>query len=154
MTAFRNIGAIVGKEWRHYFGSPIAWVALAMWSGLFGLFFDRALVYFIRYSAQVAQQSMQYGGMGGMRLSLNDMFIRPVLQNMAVVALFIAPMLTMRLFAEEKRQGTIELLATSPVSDLQVVVGKGLPLLGLQQMGMSLEEIFLQLTTTDSAEAA
>jgi hypothetical protein len=100
-------------------------------------------------------------------------------------------MLTMRLFAEEKRQGTIELLATSPVSDLQVVMGKflaahprgghdgavivdveaeagrdvraelawavvtkGHSLLGLQQMGMSLEEIFLHLTTTDAAESA
>jgi ABC-2 type transport system permease protein len=50
---------------------------------------------------------------------------------MAVVALFVAPMLTMRLFAEEKRQGTIELLATSPVSDLQIVVGKFLAAAGL-----------------------
>jgi ABC-2 type transport system permease protein len=50
---------------------------------------------------------------------------------MAVVALFVAPMLTMRLFAEEKRQGTIELLATSPLSDLQVVIGKFLAAAGL-----------------------
>ncbi len=50
---------------------------------------------------------------------------------MAVVALFVAPMLTMRLFAEEKRQGTIELLATSPVTDLQVVMGKFLAAAGL-----------------------
>jgi ABC-2 type transport system permease protein len=57
--------------------------------------------------------------------------IRPVLQNMAVVGLFILPMLTMRLFAEEKRHGTIELLATSPISDLQIVLGKFLGALGL-----------------------
>ena len=66
-----------------------------------------------------------------MKLSLNEYLIRPLFHNMAVVALFIAPMLTMRLFAEEKRQGTIELLATSPVSDLQVVMGKFLAAAGL-----------------------
>jgi len=66
-----------------------------------------------------------------MRLSLNEYMIRPLFHNMAVVALFVAPMLTMRLFAEEKRQGTIELLATSPVSDLQVVMGKFLAAAGL-----------------------
>ena len=49
---------------------------------------------------------------------------------MAVVALFVAPMLTMRLFAEEKRQGTMELLATAPITDLQIVLGKFLGALG------------------------
>jgi ABC-2 type transport system permease protein len=122
VTALRNITAILQKEWRHYFGSPIAWVALFVWTMLFGIFFYFAFTLFTEQSMRVAQQSMQYGG--GMKLSLNDYLIRPILQNMAVVALFLAPMLTMRLFAEEKRQGTIELLATSPVSDLQVVLGK------------------------------
>jgi ABC-2 type transport system permease protein len=79
---------------------------------------------------RVAQQGMEMGG-GGMKLSLNEYLIRPLFHNMAVVALFIAPMLTMRLFAEEKRQGTIELLATSPVSDLQIVIGKFLAAAGL-----------------------
>ena len=129
MTALRNIAAIVQKEWRHYFGSPIAWVALFVWTMLFGIFFYFAFTLFIEQSMRVAQQSMEYGG--GMKLSLNDYLIRPVLQNMAVVALFLAPMLTMRLFAEEKRQGTIELLATSPVSDLQVVLGKFFAAAGL-----------------------
>jgi ABC-2 type transport system permease protein len=54
-----------------------------------------------------------------------------VLQNMAVVALFVLPMLTMRLYAEERRQGTIELLATSPITDWQIVIGKFLGALAL-----------------------
>jgi gliding motility-associated transport system permease protein len=130
LTAIRNVAAIVQKEWRHYFGSPIAWVALAMWTLLFGLFFNFGLTYFLEMSARMAQQGMQYGG-GGMKLSLNDHLIRPVIQNMAVVSLFVLPMLTMRLFAEEKRQGTIELLATSPITSLQVVMGKFLAAAGL-----------------------
>jgi len=129
VTALRNVAAIVGKEWRHYFGSPIAWVALAMWTLLFGFFFNFGLSYFLDMSMRTAQQGMEYGG--GMKLSLNDHLIRAVLQNMAVVSLFVLPMLTMRLFAEEKRQGTIELLATSPITSLQVVMGKFLAAAGL-----------------------
>jgi ABC-2 type transport system permease protein len=127
VSAFRNVMAIVEKEWRHYFGSPIAWVALAVWSLLFGIFFKFAFDFFLRQSMMMSQQEMG----GGPKLSMNEYLIRPVLQNMAVVALFVAPMLTMRLFAEEKRQGTIELLATSPLSDLQIVIGKFLAAVGL-----------------------
>ena len=129
MTALRNVAAIVQKEWHHYFGSPIAWVGLFVWTLLFGIFFYFGFTFFLEMSMRASQQAMQYGG--PTRLSINEMLIRPVIQNMAVVALFIAPMLTMRLFAEEKRQGTLELLATSPLSDLQVVVGKFLSASGL-----------------------
>jgi ABC-2 type transport system permease protein len=128
MTALRNIAAIVEKEWRHYFGSPIAYVALFVWTMLFGVFFHFAFTFFLRQSMMMSQQ-MEFGG--GPKLSINEWMIRPVLHNMAVVALFVAPMLTMRLFAEEKRQGTIELLATSPITDLQIVLGKFLAAVGL-----------------------
>jgi ABC-2 type transport system permease protein len=128
MTALRNVWAIVEKEWRHYFGSPIAYVALMVWTLLFGIFFYFAFSLFLRQSMMAAQQ-MEFGG--GPKMSLNEWLIRPVLHNMAVVALFIAPMLTMRLFAEEKRQGTIELLATAPLTDLQIVLGKFLAAVGL-----------------------
>jgi ABC-2 type transport system permease protein len=50
---------------------------------------------------------------------------------MAVVALFITPMLTMRLVAEEKRQGTLELLSTAPITGLQIILGKFLGALSL-----------------------
>jgi len=123
LTALRNTLAIFRKEWHHYFSSPIAWVGLCLWMLLFGLFFSVALEAFLYQAQQIAMQRMQYPG-GGMNLSVNEYLIRPVLQNMAVVALFILPMLTMRLFAEEKRQGTIELLATSPLTQLQIVLGK------------------------------
>jgi ABC-2 type transport system permease protein len=128
MTALRNVWAIVEKEWRHYFGSPIAYVALMVWTLLFGIFFYFAFSLFLRQSMMAAQQ-MEFGG--GPKMSLNEWLIRPVMHNMAVVALFIAPMLTMRLFAEEKRQGTIELLATAPITDLQIVMGKFLAAVGL-----------------------
>ena len=133
MTSLRNIAAIFGKEWRHYFGSPIAWVALFVWTMLFGVFFYFSFSFFLEQSMRIAQQGMEYGG-GGMKISLNEYLIRPLFHNLAVVALFVAPMLTMRLFAEEKRQGTIELLATSPITDWKVVVGKFLAASGLYSL--------------------
>jgi len=129
VTALRNVWALVEKEWRHYFGSPIAWVALFVWTMLFGIFFYFAFDYFLEASMRASQQGMEMGG--GMKLSLNEYLIRPVFHNMAVVALFVAPMLTMRLFAEEKRQGTIELLSTAPLTDGQIVIGKFLAASGL-----------------------
>ena len=128
MSGARNVAAIVQKEWRHYFGSPIAWVALFVWTMLFGIFFYFAFSFFVQRSAMSAP-GMEMGG--GPAMSLNEWVIAPVLHNMAVVALFITPMLTMRLFAEEKRAGTIELLATAPITDLQIVLGKFLAAAGL-----------------------
>ncbi len=122
MTALRNVGAIVQKEWRHYFGSPIAYITLFVWLALFGLFYTIALQVFVAASANP---------MGGGRLSLNDWVVGATLQSMAVVTLFVVPLLTMRLFAEEKRQGTIELLATAPLTSLQIILGKFFGALGL-----------------------
>jgi ABC-2 type transport system permease protein len=117
MSSIASVGAIVRKEWSHYFGSPIAYAALFVWNLLFSVFFLFSLNYFL-------EASLRGGGPGGPQPNLNEWIFRPVLMNMAVVALFVAPMLTMRLFAEEQRQGTWELLATSPVTDWQIVIGK------------------------------
>ena len=119
MSTFTNIGAIVRKEWQHYFGSPIAYAALFTWNLLFSVFFLFALTYFLEASLNPG------GGMSGPpKPNINEWIFRPTLMNMAVVALFVTPMLTMRLFAEEQRQGTWELLATSAITDWQIVLGK------------------------------
>jgi len=57
-------------------------------------------------------------------VNINNMAIRPLLQNVSVVALFVLPLITMRTYAEEKRSGTIELLLTSPLTDFQIIMGK------------------------------
>ncbi len=63
-------------------------------------------------------------GMGPVTLHVNQQMIRPLLLNATVVLLFVLPMITMRTYAEEKRSGTIELLLTSPLTDLQIILGK------------------------------
>ena len=67
----------------------------------------------------------------GMPMDVNEYVIRPLLTNASVIGLFLIPMITMRLYAEEKRSGTIELLMTSPVRDIEIVLGKWLAALVL-----------------------
>jgi ABC-2 type transport system permease protein len=105
---------------RSYFASPVAYLLLTMFAFIFGWFFWNILGYFV--SMGVA--SMQRGQM--MPMNINEEVIRPLLSNVGVIGLFFIPLITMRLFAEEKRTGTIELLITSPISDLEIILGKWL----------------------------
>jgi ABC-2 type transport system permease protein len=116
----RNVWIICRKELRSYFVSPIAYLLLAMFAIVFGFFFWNALGYFV-YEGMEAQMR---GGMFPM--SVNEQVIRPLISNVSVIGLFLIPMISMRLFAEEKRTGTIELLVTSPVRDIEVILGKWL----------------------------
>jgi ABC-2 type transport system permease protein len=114
----RNVWIICRKELRSYFVSPIAYLLLAMFAIVFGFFFWNAVGYFV-FAGMEAQMR---GGMFPM--DINEQVIRPLISNASVIGLFLIPMITMRLFAEEKRSGTIELLATAPIRDFEVVFGK------------------------------
>src|SRR3989475_7630409 len=116
----RNIWIICQRELRSYFVSPIAYVRLIMFALIFGWFFWNMLGAFVFYS----MASQMRGEM--MPMNINEQIIRGLLGNMNVVGLFFIPVITMRLFAEEKRNGTIELLATSPIRDGEVILGKWL----------------------------
>jgi gliding motility-associated transport system permease protein len=121
----RNIWIVFRKEIRSYFVSPIAYLLLTMFALIFGFFFWNALGFFVVRSmeAQMSGQSFP--------MNINEMVIRPLLSNASVLGLFFIPMITMRLFAEEKRNGTIELLATSPIRDYEIILGKWLAAVGL-----------------------
>ncbi len=114
----RNVLAIADKEVRAYFASPIGYILIGLFALLFGYFF---YVYLMIFNQQ-SQQMMQFGQGGG--ANINQMMIRGLFQNAAVIILFTMPMITMRTYSEEKRSGTIELLLTSPVTDLEIILGK------------------------------
>jgi ABC-2 type transport system permease protein len=116
----RNVWTICRRELYSYFVSPIAWVLLTIFALLSGYFSYAATAFFVKDSIESQMQGQ------GFPMSINDRIIVPVLQNISVIALFLIPLLAMRLFAEEKRQGTIELLITSPVHDLEIIIGKWL----------------------------
>jgi len=120
----RNVLTIAGKELRAYFASPIGYTVIGLFALIYGFFFYALLSFFNRQSAQMSM------GMGS-SMNMNQMLIAPLLSNASVIVLFVLPMITMRTYAEEKRSGTIELLLTSPVTDIQIILGKFLGAMSL-----------------------
>lgn len=114
----RNAWIVCRRELGSYFTSPIAWLLVTMYSLIFGYFFWNFL-------GQFALQSMELQMLGqAAPTNINEEIIRPLLANASFLGIFFIPLISMRLFAEEKRNGTIELLTTSPVRDMEVIVGK------------------------------
>ncbi|MEK7403785.1 MAG: ABC transporter permease subunit [Acidobacteriota bacterium] len=116
----RNTWTLYCKELKGYFSSWVGYVVIAFFAVIFGYFFYVATAIFVNSSFQ----SQMMGR--GMPMDMNEWVIRPLMMNVSVIGLFVIPMITMRLFAEEKRSGTIELLMTSPVRDLEIILGKWL----------------------------
>lgn len=116
----RSILTICQKELKSYFASPVAYLLMTMYAVIFGFFFWNAVGYFVNMSLQASMMGRS------MPMDVNEMIIRPLLMNTSVIGLFLIPLISMRLFAEEKRNGTIELLLTSPVHDAEIIIGKWL----------------------------
>ena len=112
----RNIWAVAIRELRSYFLSPLAYVVIALFLLLAGYLFALILN------------------------SSREANLRPLIQNVSVLFLFIVPAISMRLVAEELRTGTIELLLTNPVQEWEIVTGKFLAsiLLLLVMLGLTL----------------
>jgi ABC-2 type transport system permease protein len=117
---------IYKKELRLYFTSPVAYVILTIFLLIAGYFFFSIFSFFTRASMQMAMNPQM-----GRDLNVTDSVLRPLFANVSVILLLLMPMVTMRLFAEERRSGTIELLLTYPVRDGAVLAGKYLAALTL-----------------------
>jgi ABC-2 type transport system permease protein len=113
------VQAIVAKELRVSFVSPIVYVVGAIFLLIFGLLSYLAVV----NAGNQAIRLMQMQG-AAPQLNLNDLVFRPTFYSTAIVLLLVLPILTMRLFAEERKLHTFELLMTSPVRVHEIVIGK------------------------------
>jgi ABC-2 type transport system permease protein len=96
-----TIGTIAWKEIKTYFASPLAYVISAFFVGLTGYFFGTAI------SKPFAEASSA-----------------DYLLSSTLILTLWAPLITMRLFAEEQKMGTLEVLLTSPLRDWEIVIGK------------------------------
>jgi ABC-2 type transport system permease protein len=130
----RNTWTIARRDFKAYFTSPIAYIIIAGFMLIMGWMFFFNLEHFF-------QQNMQYQQFNfGKGVSITDGIVRPLYGNMNVIFLFLVPFITMRLFAEERKLHTIELLMTAPVTLTEMIIGKFLSafLLVLVMLGLTI----------------
>jgi ABC-2 type transport system permease protein len=118
----RSFYAIYRKEMGHYFVSPIAYAIIGAFLLVAAILFVANLRFEMNQALQAQYQSMQYGMPSDFDVPTNVM--RGFFGLLSTLALFIAPLLTMGVYAEERKRGTMELLMTSPITEAQIVVGK------------------------------
>ncbi len=120
----KRLLAITGRDVQGAFSSPIAYVVMAAFAIVSGIMF----IIFLSFYQSMAQQllSQPMGATPEMLAQANvvEMVLNPLFGNASVIFLLMIPALTMRLFSEERKSGTDELLMTAPVTVAQVVIGK------------------------------
>jgi ABC-2 type transport system permease protein len=115
----KGVLAVYRKELYSLFASPIFFVVAFTFLVISGYFFYSAMAFFNLVSFQASQNPFAAG-----QLNLTDMVLRPLFMDLSVILLLISPLLTMRVYAEERKTGTLELLFTYPVNDLATVLAK------------------------------
>jgi ABC-2 type transport system permease protein len=124
----RHALAIAGREIRSLFSTPVAYVLLAGYLVLAGYFFFVGLLYFLN-NLQLIQAMQRLDLL--QQFNLNEQVIAPSFGSFSVIFIFLVPLITMRAFAEERANGTLELLLTSPLKVWEIVLGKYLAALAV-----------------------
>ncbi len=118
----KGILAIYRREIGSFFVSPIAYVVIGLFLVISGIFFYFTLAGAIQWYQGMQMQAMRSGMPP--EVDLANEVLRSFINTTATIILFLAPILTMGVYAEERRRGTMEMLMTSPISEFQIVVGK------------------------------
>ncbi|MDD5085927.1 MAG: ABC transporter permease, partial [Candidatus Omnitrophica bacterium] len=116
----RGWTVILRKELYGFFSSPVAYVVLAVFLVILGFFFFSAVTCFSLLSSEAQQNpDIPQGALNFTEFVWSTLFL-----NAGVVLLFMTPILTMRAFSEEAKQGTLELILTYPLSEGGIIFGK------------------------------
>ena len=121
----KGVFAIARRELDAYFSAPLGWLCLCGFVGITGVFFTLMLFDYATQSTQAAMNPYMAD-----QINVNDWLVQPFYANAAVILLLLSPALSMRLFAEDRRQHSMELLLASPLTSWQIVLGKYLGALG------------------------
>lgn len=114
---------IARREFKTLFLSPLAWTILAILQFILAFLFYSLVEAFIYKQPQLASMDNT--------LSLTDMTVAPLYGNAGIILLLVTPLLTMRMICEERRNKTLTLLLSAPLSNLDIIIGKYLGIVGL-----------------------
>lgn len=121
MISVNKVSIVAKRELKSYITSPISYLAIGIFFILSGIMFTRTLDHFDeickRFSAEMVPLKLQM-------LDINVFVLAQHFANLELICIVFLPILTMRLISEEKRNKTIELLMTSPISSLEIILGK------------------------------
>lgn len=135
----RNTLAIAGKETRVYLTTWTSYIIFGAFLLITAFFFQRLVIEFqlrsMQYMQAQAQNLLE-------QLNLTDWVVGPMFMNMTVFFLFMLPIMTMRLIAEERKSKTLELLMTAPVRPIEIVLGKYLSALVIMGIMLALTVVF------------
>lgn len=121
----RNTWAVCKREFKSYFLTPIGYVVVGMVAAISGLAFTASLLTY----AKVSQAPAQYAY--ATVPDFEELLLSPFLVFCGILIMFLSPLITMRLLAEERHRGTIELLLTYPLRDREIIFGKFLAAMGM-----------------------
>lgn len=127
----RGFLAVFERELKSYFLSPVAYLVISLFlvgSGI--LFYAYLADYQVRMLQDTMQAQRQSGGSGAI-FNVNNWVIMPFFSYLIFVELILIPLLTMRIYSDERHKGTLELLLTSPITNLQTILGKYMAVLTL-----------------------
>lgn len=139
---------IAGRELRAIFGTAVGWLVLAGFLFLAGIFWNASLSSYL--------EAQDYAPYSGEQVTLTEYLLGWYFGNVSVVLLMISPAISMRLFSDELRNGTMELLLTSPVSTLEIVLGKflgAIAFVSVALLGTAYIPMILYSATTPDAGA-
>jgi ABC-2 type transport system permease protein len=148
----KGLYAVYRKEMGHYFVSPVAYIVVGVFLVLTGYFFNQRMIQIVQEAMQSDITTSQFGT--PQVLDVPSIVLRNFFSILSTLLLFLTPMLTMGVYSEERRRGTMELLMTSPVTDTEIVLGKffaSLTLLTIMLLPTAIYFVFMFVHTDPSA---
>ena len=121
----RNVWAVCKREFVSYFITPVGYVVVGMFAAVTGLGFAASFLFYAKISMNPSAYA--YSNVP----DFEETLLGPFLVFCGLLVMFIGPLVTMRLLAEERNRGTMELLLTHPLRDREIIFGKYFASLGM-----------------------